>query len=742
LEAFDCWPLYTAVRPGNTLDFDQRFNMPSGNTVLSRIVVPIAPVGNGANMLFSVYADTGGVPNVAAGPVVSTMIPASFFTNTGAKNGLSDSSAPSLANPSLNTMMGVGGPRQRTYTGPTGDSSGVATFPSISTFGNYQIMVGGTNIGSSTPLNVVNLVPYLGDNLMGTAVAQPSLPATSAYGAVTATSDFIVATGGDNGSGPTNYVWVAGWDSLQGSIASWSSQTALPTPLYHHASAADSTSETVYIIGGATSAGGAAVNSVWYAQMNNGQISSWTAGPVFPSTIYSSHAAVINGWLVVAGGSTSSTSLVGVSNVYMSKINSSDGSLGPWQPGPSLQVGVYTPSPGWNTCVTDNALIIVSGLLGPTTVSNSIQVMTITADDGAADQWWSSHWSIGPSQKQASAFRNINGQWQIIYLDLINSVYVSLLMIPVPLVSVPLPASGLSTVNPYHLVMQQNQYQDQSSYLELGVAISPGTTSDVLVSNRHSGTWTTYSNDVVVPMSVYGDGSNPNLLPLLHTWEDLTVPAQTNQGNRSTQLLYNQYEIINGVMEATMLPNDALNSNPTFATTVSPWTALNGATITRSSAQTHGGFAFSGLITPNGSTANPYAESENVAVDPGSAVAGQTVYYWVNGWVYSTSGFTISLGINWFDNNGGFVANSNNGVVVPAATWTFLNNYFAAPATAAFAGINPAYFGTPAAANTLFLSNVFLTLAPEYASVLSSVVKISYPAGSSWPPVGVSQLVS
>ena len=60
-----------------------------------------------------------------------------------------------------------------------------------------------------------------------------------------------------------------------------------------------------------------------------------------------------------------------------------------------------------------------------------------------------------------------------------------------------------------------------------------------------------------------------------------------------------------------------LNQNYGFETSVSPWTAANGATLSQSNVWSYQG-SYAALFTGNGATANPYIESESTIPVTGS----------------------------------------------------------------------------------------------------------------------------
>lgn len=138
------------------------------------------------------------------------------------------------------------------------------------------------------------------------------------------------------------------------------------------------------------------------------------------------------------------------------------------------------------------------------------------------------------------------------------------------------------------------------------------------------------------------------------------------------------------------------NANPFFETTATNWTGINGATVARSTAQFHEGAA-SLLITPDGTTAAPRAQSEAIAAVPGR-------FYQVAGWLRSPATPTVGLTIRWYSDGAGtaFISSSGALAAIAANTWTSYTVTAAAPATAQSYRIAPEYSGTPAGSSTLF----------------------------------------
>lgn len=106
-----------------------------------------------------------------------------------------------------------------------------------------------------------------------------------------------------------------------------------------------------------------------------------------------------------------------------------------------------------------------------------------------------------------------------------------------------------------------------------------------------------------------------------------------------------------------------LNANPYFeAGAASPWSGENGATVAASTAQAHQG-STSMLITPDGVTSTPQAQSEAV-----QAIAG--VSYTLSGWMWAGLNVTRVLGLFWYDSGGNLLSSNTISHAIVAGTWT------------------------------------------------------------------------
>jgi hypothetical protein len=167
------------------------------------------------------------------------------------------------------------------------------------------------------------------------------------------------------------------------------------------------------------------------------------------------------------------------------------------------------------------------------------------------------------------------------------------------------------------------------------------------------------------------------------------------------------------------------NANPYFETDVTNWTPINGPTLTRSTAQAHEGVA-SMLITPDGASADPRAQSEAIAVVAGRSYFGQ-------GWLRSPGTPTVGITIRWYSDAGGsaFVSESGSLAALTADTWTYSSVTGVAPSGAVSMRLAPKYSGTPAAATTLFVDEAIV------GPSLGVKGDVEAPAIIEWPSGGV-----
>lgn len=141
-----------------------------------------------------------------------------------------------------------------------------------------------------------------------------------------------------------------------------------------------------------------------------------------------------------------------------------------------------------------------------------------------------------------------------------------------------------------------------------------------------------------------------------------------------------------------------LNSNPTFETDTSGWTATS-ATLTRSNAQAKYG-SWSGLLTSTAGSA-PRVQMANTAVTPGQS-------YRASGWLYAPAAIAagVAVNINWYDSGAAYLSTSTNSTTPATGAWFFMDANFTAPASAAFGAVHYAINGTPGAGVLLYGDDV------------------------------------
>jgi hypothetical protein len=144
-----------------------------------------------------------------------------------------------------------------------------------------------------------------------------------------------VAGGEDSTNVPRTDVIFAAVQS-DGALGTWTTTTALPTPTAFatavvgtpYNSRLNARAGTLYVLGGIPAANGAPKATVFQGALDsNGQVLSWS-GRGLPVPLHSLSAAIVEGDLYIAGGSTDGD--VPVATVYRARIDSLGG-LGPWQ---------------------------------------------------------------------------------------------------------------------------------------------------------------------------------------------------------------------------------------------------------------------------------------------------------------------------------------------------------------------------------------------------------------------------
>lgn len=707
--------------PPNLQDRSQPFVMPTGKTSIGRVTLPILQTGAGSDMKFTLCPDDGsGNPNLAA-PICSTLIPASWLSNITIQGSLT-TDVPPLVTTQYNAVS-LQNDFSFVWSQPAIGPGGAAQYATPCTDGLYMILSGGYT--GSGPAGTVATIQSLGLGVIGNPSLQPSLPQPTWYHGMATTTSAVFVVGGTDGINIFSNAWSASWDVNTGTIGAWTAQPALPVPFEQGCMA--SWNDFIYVIGGsATGALSDTYNTVYYADGSNGQVQSWSLANSLPIGLQVPLAAAINGWLVVCGGRDSTNTVR--SETYYAKIDETDGSLSSWYRAQNMPVGVQGLGAQWSFDATENAMCVFSGLNSPSTSTNLFQTLPVMTN--SVGTWWAQDAGASGEWQVAAFPHGEPGNWQINVITNVN--YFGADTLVVPMMSVPLPATGLTPGNTYHVVIH-NLNESLNDYTQIYVG-NTGTLPTYLLRPRYTNDpWTPQANARVLPLTIYDN--TPGGAEPIHLWQDPngTLTNLDNQAMAASTYVYDLYGRVLGYCNAVSQPQDPLNSNTLTTASTSPWVPTN-ATLTATTAQTHNGYSDSGLLTPNGVATLAYASSEEIPVTAGLA-------YTASCWLYATTAITggnVSISVNWFDPSNAYISTSSNAQNLSAATWTLFQNEYVAPANAAYATLVPTLSGTPSAGNPLYLS--FASLRPTDPSTLSSVAEMVYDGTNLWPPTGIEQL--
>lgn len=710
--------IFETSPPPNYQDRSQPFVMPTGKTEIGRITLPLRYTGNGSDLQFVLCPDDGSGNPDLGNPIVSTIFPRSWGENITTANSLTTDVGPMVT--TLYDSVSLQNDFRFNWSQPAVGPGGGAQFSTPTVSGYFMILSGGYT--GSAPAGTVVTVQSLGEGNVGNPILQPSLPQPSWYHGMAATSSTVVVVGGTNGVTIYDTVWSANWNPDTGVIGAWTQQTSLPVPFEQGCMA--SWGDYVYVIGGsATGATSDTYDTIYYANATNGQIQSWSTANSMPRGLQVPMAAAINGWLVVCGGRDASD--VTRTETYYAKINETDGSLGSWFRGDDMPTGIQAFTSQWCFSFSESAFIVFSGWDGS---AYSQQCQTLPVMTNGIGTWWTQQTS---SASDAIGILQIGvfphgepGNWQINALTS-NLYYFAADTTVLPMISVPLPATSLTPGNTYHLYIH-NLDEDLNNYTRFSVAASTNLPTYLLRARYTNDAWTPQANNFVFPITIYDN--TPNGDPL-HTWQDGNA-TYNNQSMTSSTFVYDWRGRVLGYCETIGEPHDPLNLNTLTLNDTTNWTA-HGGVLTASTAQVHGGYSYSGLLTPDGVTATVYVESELIQIEPGKP-------YTASAWLYLTTSYAVSMSINWFDSTQTYISTSSNSQTVGAATWTYGINTVIAPEGAAYATLVPTMGGTPSAGNPLYIS--YATLLRTDPVTLSSVAEVTYEDSNPWGPTGVDQL--
>lgn len=166
---------------------------------------------------------------------------------------------------------------------------------------------------------------------------------------------------------------------------------------------------------------------------------------------------------------------------------------------------------------------------------------------------------------------------------------------------------------------------------------------------------------------------------------------------------YPQQLAVHGQAVTALMRGAILNANPYFVTNATGWTGKNGASVARSTVRFFDDPAAL-QITPDGVTANPYAEADKVPV-----VVGRPYNISARMLLPSAPG-TVRIGVAWYTAAGAAISLVDLGDMSLAASyWGPYNGTLTAPATATQAGVYVQLRGTPASSVQWYADNIYLS---------------------------------
>jgi hypothetical protein len=671
--------------PLSTQDVDQPFTM--SGTSIGRVTFPILPIGNGADLLVSLMTDSSGSPGTL---IAQTRIPAAWIYQLSAVVGsqVPAGTAPVVSasgNPlalAQTYAYGISGTVQAAYQYPAAFAPvGTSAAPAATYYNGYLYLVGGVTNGNA--VSTAFSISYDSAGNLGNAIPEPAFPTNNdgssasivAIDSVSGSAVLINCGGGTSfGGSPVATVYSAAISDTDGSLSQWTQMTSLPAANQSHTMA--TYNGYVYSIGGKNSTG--TLNTVQYGLLQNGQITSWAETTPLPIQTSLAYVGVApNGVMVVAGGTNASFS-PSYTQTWFTQVDASTGKLGSWFPGPNLPSGFYDLN--CNPYVNDfgfydinNALTLPINTNGPAFVWGELNT-------GTTD--FPGYYDFGNGQVLAYAFNYGQSEYAYLYFNIM------------PTLSVPLPASGLTSTSTYHVLLQQ-QGGDASDYLVTSISefgYNPSTGPTVLTSPQNAWTWTAGTAHTALPVTVYNNTVPTTIGLPYHTWED--------NGAKVTQVLQaNSPDArVLGLLEAVRT-GAQVNQNSGFETGILPWT-INFGTVAQSTSHSFTG-SHSAMCTPNGTSTQCYLQSEQMVCMPGQFIT-------VEAWVWLTTSVTANLGasINWYTATGGYMSTTSNSLNATGGQFNFIYNINAQAPTGAYRfSLDIVLGGTPPSSNVFFIDN-------------------------------------
>lgn len=512
---------YDSAGPLPWYDYDQPFTLNSGITSVSRVELPVWAVGQGSDMLVSLYADSTGLP--AGEALASTRVPAAFVLGLVADSLSLDGSPTYTAQANGGAVAGLSTISGALPSNSTTDS--VYTYGCVTDSG-WVIFPGGSNPSGTAVYPNVYLAQVVGGQL-GPWQVGPVLPTPLNASAGCVADGYIVLAGGytSGGSTPNRVanVWSASWDPSTGSIGSWTTQPALPQALDH--AWAVSANGWVYVLGGINAGATSYLNTVYAGQIQNGQISSWLTLPPLPGVCIPS-ACVVGDQLLVQQANNGSSK---VPTVWIATVNA-DGSLGGWRTGPSMPAGAGFPVVAGNVIVSMPWEFVLN---------YPVATLTVNGADDIAGHWrqmpgagWAGFAALAVPASDGTSYAVVG----------VGSTNVATVCYPSPTLSVPLPASGLTAGGTYHVVIQGVGPTTVNDYLTVEYDVGSN------LPNMHyapPGTFTWTALGAAIPLQVYS-GTTGAVLHMLsdgrqdwlirNSTDQLAGVAETTSFNDGTQL--------------------------------------------------------------------------------------------------------------------------------------------------------------------------------------------------------------
>lgn len=220
----------------------------------------------------------------------------------------------------------------------------------------------------------------LGGGTVGTFSSTTALSGGNRSGeAAVANGLYMYSLGGSTGSSTVySEVRYSLINTGTGTVGTWNTTTALPTPLYDLTAIAYG--GYMYAIGGDTAiAANSGSSAVYYAPINsNGTLGSWMTTTALPVVRYKHASAVFNGFLYVLGGINNTADS---NTVYYAALKA-DGSVGTW----NTTTAFTTVRSDFGAVVRDGYIYISGGYSSASSTLSDVQYAAIKSD-GTLGSW-------------------------------------------------------------------------------------------------------------------------------------------------------------------------------------------------------------------------------------------------------------------------------------------------------------------------------------------------------------------